>query len=497
EGFFETINRDDSDINVLMGSRSFYEGWDSNRPNIILFVNIGIGSDAKKFVLQSVGRGVRIEPIKNKRKRFKELFNAKEVKGQLFNKVKNLILPIESLFVFGTNAENLKEIINTLKTQKSEGRSLRDAFEINPETKKHLLLVPVYREVDKLIAEETDITPFQISQKDFELTKSYFGYIGPKVALVKYDCEPRVLESANKGLREEQSQRYNFNEDRSIEEPELLAGQILKFLGLKMRKLDRFKELGKEIVHFEEIKFRDGDKYKEIMSKIQQVGNYGQKDAVLEQLQLGLEKHKNIQKYTSEIQKVEHEYVKENTFELNHQKVKIKYLANHYYLPVIVSESQKIDYLNHIINVESERKFLEELEEYVSKSNSIFSRYQWMFSKLDQTLDNVGLVYYNQKEGEITNFTPDFVFWLQKGNEYLILFVDPHGTAHRDADLKIDWFKKIFTKDFYDHNSNSEKIKVKVKLLFKPARGSTIIDVSQKYREYWFDNFADFANKIS
>src|SRR3989344_3917897 len=113
ESVFKRINHDDSEINILMGSRAFYEGWDSNRPNILLFVNIGIGSDAKKFVLQSVGRGVRIEPQKNKRKRILELLNAKEVKEQLFEKVKNLILPIESLFVFGTNAENLKEIIKT------------------------------------------------------------------------------------------------------------------------------------------------------------------------------------------------------------------------------------------------------------------------------------------------------------------------------------------------------------------------------------------------
>ncbi len=38
ESYFKKINRDDSDINVLMGSRAFYEGWDSNRPNILLFI---------------------------------------------------------------------------------------------------------------------------------------------------------------------------------------------------------------------------------------------------------------------------------------------------------------------------------------------------------------------------------------------------------------------------------------------------------------------------
>ena len=150
ESYFRRINRDDSDINILMGSRSFYEGWDSNRPNLLLFVNIGVGSDAKKFVLQSVGRGVRIEPQKHQRKRLQNLFNAKEVKEQLFEKVKNLILPIESLFVFGTNAENLKEIIKTLKEEKQD-KNLGEVFILNPEAQKHPLLVPVYKTAERIL----------------------------------------------------------------------------------------------------------------------------------------------------------------------------------------------------------------------------------------------------------------------------------------------------------------------------------------------------------
>ena len=73
ESLFE--NLDNSSVNILMGSRAFYEGWDSNRPNIINFVNIGTQSEAKKFILQSIGRGIRIEPIKNNRKRLLPLIN--------------------------------------------------------------------------------------------------------------------------------------------------------------------------------------------------------------------------------------------------------------------------------------------------------------------------------------------------------------------------------------------------------------------------------------
>ena len=85
ETFFERINRDDSTINLLMGSRSFYEGWDSNRPNVITFINIGVGTDAKKFILQSVGRGVRIEPLRGRgRRRLAHLLNSGAVKREIF-----------------------------------------------------------------------------------------------------------------------------------------------------------------------------------------------------------------------------------------------------------------------------------------------------------------------------------------------------------------------------------------------------------------------------
>lgn len=501
ESVFKKINHDDSAINILMGSRSFYEGWDSNRPNLLLFVNIGVGSDAKKFVLQSVGRGVRIEPQKNKRKRILNLFNAipKEIDEVLFDKVKQNVLPLESLFVFGTNAENLKEIIKALKEEKQE-KDLGDMFSINKEAEKHTLLIPVYKESDKIFAEEKEPQKYPISKDDFELASSYFKHLGEKVALVKYECEPKVLETANKSIQneDEKDRRYDFTETRSILEPELLVDRILDYFSVKTREFDSFKKLENEIVHFKRIKFSDGDKYKEIMSKIQQVRNYEQKDVVLGQLQLDFEKHKNIKKFTSQVQKVESEYQKEGAFELKNQKVKIKYLANHYYLPVVVSESDKVDYLNHIINVDSEVKFVEQLEEYLQKENNGFKQFDWwMFSKLDQTLDEVHIPYYNPKENAIAKFKPDFIFWMQKGNEYTILFVDPKGTEHADGYRKIDGYANIFESKEH-RNSKSfpyNGYNIKTKLLLKPRGG--IAETLENYRKYWFDNFGDFASKVS
>ncbi|MDO9098364.1 MAG: hypothetical protein Q7U60_09615, partial [Candidatus Methanoperedens sp.] len=492
ESYFKKINQDDSDINILMGSRSFYEGWDSNRPNLLLFVNIGVGSDAKKFVLQSVGRGVRIEPQKNKRKRIQNLFNAKEIEEELFNKVRRDVLPLESLFVFGTNVENLKEIIKALKQEKQE-KDLGDFFSINTEAEKHTLLIPIYKESDKIFAEEKEPQKYSISKDDFELASLYFRHLGEKVALVKYGCEPKVLETANKSIQNEneKDKRYDFAETRSIAEPELLIDRILDYFSVKIREFDTFKKLENEIVHFKRIKFSDGDdKYDDVKKKIEEMKEYPSKVKELD------EQYGKIPR--EEFEKKHNILVDSGSFELKNQKVKIKYLANHYYLPVIVSEKDKVDYLNHIIDVESEIKFIEQLEEHLQKGDNVFKKFDWwMFSKLDQTLDEVHIPYYSPKENAMAKFKPDFIFWMQKGNEYTILFVDPKGTEHTDGLRKIDGYSNIFEiKDrtaIKTYPLNGQNIKVK--LLMKPSRGG-IASVPEPQRKYWFDNFSDFENKL-
>ena len=487
ESYFSLINRDDSDINILMGSRSFYEGWDSNRPNIILFINIGVGSDAKKFVLQSVGRGVRIEPQKYQRKRLQNLLNAKVVEEQLFEKVKNLILPIESLFVFGTNAENLKEIIATLKAEKQD-KNLGEVFILNPEAQKHTLLVPVYKTAERIFAEETDPQKYPISREDFDIASRFYEFLGDKIALAKYDCEVKVLEKTKESFTEKE-RYYDFNETNSLYDPELILNRIFDYLGVKSKEFDKFKEIENEIVHFKKVRFTDGEKYEEIKKKI-------------EEIEQGPERKRKLDSQYGKIPKEKYDeqlklFDSAGIYEANGQKIKIKYLANHYYLPVIVSETEKIDYLNHIINVDSEVKFIEQLEEYLSEPDNIFKKFDWwMFSKIDQTLDEVYIPYYNPKENNIAKFKPDFIFWLQKGNEYTVLFVDPKGTEYTDGYRKIDGYSKIFETE---ENKESKifslnGLRISTKLLFKPQRG--IASVLDNYKKYWFDNFADFATKI-
>jgi len=485
ESYFKRINDDDSDINILMGSRSFYEGWDSNRPNVILFINIGIGNDAKKFVLQSVGRGVRIEPLKHQRKRMGDLVNAnvKQSIEQLLDTIKDWILPIESLYVFGTNANNLKEIIATLKAEKQE-QNLGNVFILNPEAEKHLLLIPVYKTTENIVAETQKYT---ISKDNLDLVAQFFELIGDKIALVKYNCEPRVLEKAKETFNQRE-QYYSLDTSHMPLNPELILGRIFNYLHVQSKEVDGFKQLEDEIVHFKKVKFIDGEKYQEIKDKIQSVADFPKEAKRLhdEGNQISPEE------YTQILAKLK---ATEN-FEMNNRKITIEYLANHYYIPVVIPEKVKVNYLTHIINVESEIEFMEGLKNYLKTSDNVFSKFDWwMFSKLDETLDEVYIPYFNPKTNSIAKFKPDFIFWMQKDNRYLILFIDPKGTEHTDAYRKIDGYSKIFeTPDKKSKKFTYGKYTVTTKLLLKPKQG--VAGVLDAYKPYWFDNFNSLKEKL-
>jgi len=483
ESYFKKINHDDSDVNILMGSRTFYEGWDSNRPNIILYINIGVGSQAKKFVLQSVGRGIRIEPVKNERKRIYHLFLNKKISNDIYQKIQNLSLPLETLFVFGTNASALKETINTFKEIKGKEVSVGAYFEINKKAEKLPLFVPVYKSTDYILAEEREIIRYSLNKEDFNLTKNYYNYLADdRIVLMNYDTTPKILEKVRESFLKEEIY-YKFEENLiAINNPALILSKVINHFSLIPEKFDRFEKIkkGKFIVHFERIRFNPERKnLNSFLKRIQEVGLISRKEEKIKKLQLELFKEGIIDK---------------DLFSQPFNGIKIKYIPNHYYYPVILSEPKhKIDYLSHIITEGSEIEFIKELDEYLAKEDNWFDKKfdWWLFSKLNETTDDVYIPWYNPKTEKIERFKPDFIFWLKEKNSknYYIVFIDPKGTEHTEAYRKIDGFKDIFeNKDFKYGDFN-----IKVKLFCKPKDKTFVL---KEYKKYWLDNIHNILASV-
>lgn len=471
ESFFENLNQEDSDINILMGSRSFYEGWDSNRPNVINYINIGIGEDAVKFILQSVGRGVRIEPVKNKRKRLLPLYNANEIDDVLFDTLKAAVQPIETLLIFGTNRYALQTVIEQLKKSKED--ETRISLFLNPELQDFELLVPVYRRVGSPTLRHQ--SKFPVTDKEFGLLGSFVGYVpDDRILLIRYDADPAGIEL----LRHKLCKRNNFGiGNKDYKNVDLLIQRIFDYFNVIPEEIECIKVLEDEIKHFQNIKVYMKD-VKEIQRKIEVVKNYP------------LEKQKLKEQFykmtPDEVVDKAQKLKGEESFEFRHKRLRIKYVANHYYLPLILSENEKVDYISHIIKTPSEVSFIDELDYYLGKDDNKFKQFdRWLFSKLDESLDEVYIPYYNPNNNRISYFYPDFVFWLKKATKYLIVFIDPKGTEHTNAYRKIDGYKELFEEDGKEKVFNHNGFEVKVKLLLVPD------DVSKtlaEYRKYWFDN---------
>jgi type III restriction enzyme len=449
ESLFARLNADDSDINILMGSRSFYEGWDSNRPNVICYINIGTVKDAQKFILQSVGRGVRIEPIKNKRKRLLPLYNAGEVEQNLFQRLKDAVQPLETLFIFGTNRQALQIVLENLQKERATGQwQTLDVFKVNPEAKKVCLLIPVYKPASAPRAQQNLIAKFEIAEKELNALRAFVQGADDRVLLALTDAEPKQVKVLRGAL---QQNSLSTDNRRQYGDLRRLLRRVVDYLGVTPEEVDELKPLEDEIRHFKHITVSLEDirkrKLKQLKQKAERVRDYKdpheERKLLMRQFKEGIIPEEQFQKaYNATLQQT-----KEKFFVHGGKRISIKHIAQHYYLPVVLSKDGKADYIRHIIKTESEVKFIKDLEAYLSQPNNEFQQFDWFFSKLDESLDEVYIPYYDPKTNRMARFKPDFIFWLCKGSRYWIVFVDPKGTEHVDYQRKIDGYREVFYKN--------------------------------------------------
>ena len=469
EGFFKKLNREESSVNILLGSRVFYEGWDSNRPNLILFINIGLRKNAKKFVLQSIGRGVRIEPISGKRKRAKYLGDDFLIKN--LNEFKNSLTAIETLFVFATSKEAISTILEEIKEFKKHTESKRklSLFKNEERIKDEIILIPRYKFLGRKKFELEEKSRYSINESDFKSVQNFVQFMDDRVLLVNFETSPKLLQFFKQSLTQENREKfYKTDSHLEIKDPVKIINRIFNFWNEKVEEFERLKEIEEEIKHF-----------KEIIVELEDNVFSGLEDLI---------KQTKDQKRN---------YLFGRDFEL-------KYIPSHYYIPLIsaVSDEEKISYIKHIIKIKSEIDFIEKLEKYLENKNNKFKEFDWwMFSKLDENLDEIYIPYYNYDVGKICRFIPDFIFWLRIKNNYYIVFIDPKGTLVRDFENKILGYKDLF----------EEQGRVKMFLYSKYPKNGVNFNCyincflytddkdkikTSNYLDYWVENFDEMLEKV-
>ncbi|GAA9353476.1 DEAD/DEAH box helicase family protein [Helicobacter pylori] len=440
DSYFSQIDK--SNINILVGSRTFETGWDSTRPSVILFLNIGLDDDAKKLVKQSFGRGVRIESVKNQRQRLAYL----EMDYSIKKALKPNAAMLETLFVIPTNHASLEAILTIQKESENRGENRGSWREIKLEKTpiKHDLFVPCYRKEPTSILEISPNASFKMSEKNFKDLKEYFHLMSEKHFILKHE----IYDPKDYALLKEMIQTAHFKKASTWHYKDLdymiseIKGKL--YPNQKVPK-DEFNALDNEkIVHFKRVKVR-ADKKEKLIQTIQEVKEYAPLDK---------EKHKQ-----------------DKTFEVD--GAELLKLKEHYYTPLI--KAKNCDWLKHVVKVKSESDFLEEL---LKITKTLQENYDfWAFSKIDEHLDNLFIPYFNNAAER--KFFPDFIFWLQKGNTQIICFVDPKGSKHTDYEHKADAYQLFKDKVFTPKNNPHFKIQVVLKFYGNKD------DVGERYRDDW------------
>jgi type III restriction enzyme len=496
---FDNLNQ--SSVNILMGSRAFYEGWDSNRPNIINFVNIGTDKDASKFILQSIGRGIRIEPLKNHRKRLKGLVKDKVAVENVLQSIENQVNSIETLFVFGTNQKAILAVLESLKEAIPEQEHQLDLFE---EFSTELALyIPVYKEVTGKKERDAKRLKLKIHEDDLEVFNNVMQDSDRKAVLMNFNLSYNDL-----ALLEEKQQNANHFkpiDDLKIGKLKPLVQHILNYYHLIPEELDGFKVISDEIKHHKSITVRsspvgsataiDFKRLEELKSKIQKVKNAENEAADEETLDKLFDEGKiSREEYKERLKNLGKSTAKVERFTHHDQEIEIKTLLNHYYFPSLLSlsEFQRIQWIKHIVDTKSEVDFLHSLEAYLTQTEHFFQTFDsWSFCKIDHTIDKqVRIPYIDPATGK-RDFLPDFVFWLQKGNDYHILYLDPKGTEHQHYQFKIDGYKALFEEngEVKTFEFKGKNFKVHLRLVTDDLNK---IPDANSYKKYWIEK-GDFA----
>lgn len=440
KSYFKHINEGDSSINIMLGSKVFSEGWDSNRVNLIYFINIG-SKNAKKYVLQTIGRGVRIEPFTNVRKRMRYCdiheYSTKQI-------LSPLACGLETLFVLASDNEAIKYILEEIESFITQYplKGFKKTNTLSP------LPAPKYKNT------ESKERRYKIAKKEEEGLKAYMQSFDEDVltlntCVIHKECSYGTLREIKDFLDDKSERIIQYGDFQEFDKNKTFS-HIHRILNARNKELKEFVDLSDEINHYQSFKTTLGESFaNEINGIIKTILNAKSET----QLKVEFESGKiSLDEYTQSI--------KNNTdsITINSYTISAK-LREHYYNPLIIySKSDRDSKINFAINEESEKEFLQDLEEFLQRDSKGLMKYEWCFSKLVENIDTLYIPYFDSEAQSERKFYPDFIFWFKnrENGEYTILFIDPKGlTREANARDKIQGFEALFKdKSFLYKGSN-------------------------------------------
>jgi hypothetical protein len=468
---FENIDKPQSPINVLIGSRKFAEGWNCFRVSVIGLINLGKTKGNK--IIQIFGRGVRLKGLKNdgKRKDLNHIEDYFSLTHSDLDKLKRL----ETLFVFSLQ----KNYLETFTEAVSSELEITKTFEIS-----------VNPSLIKLNSGDVSFDTYKKDLKIFKLSKNSIDVkrvlLYPNDRKVEYEFvldgkqqkseinnfsfsldyrtnrneEGKNIKNTLKQINDKHSAFVNYKSfDKTLSEQSEESNIQLYKAGKALSKIN----IDDVLAYIDEIKYKDelpeldfdftesvntklGEEFvKKVRNKINWHLNSSiyQYEQELKQ-SIGEIKGDFIEKYTlvksfklskkvgmATKQKTEKELNQEITdFTKTIRNIEnaliIDKIGNHIYEPLlrenklVLNDDVKLtpDKLN-----DGEKKFVKDFAVFIKEKPEKFKDFDVYLMRNVESLKSIGI--YLNDDSEV--FFPDFIMWLIGKNKVCINFIDPKG----------------------------------------------------------------------
>lgn len=504
QSLFNDINKSDSKINLLIGSKKFSEGWNCWRVSCMGLMNIGRGEGSE--IIQLFGRGVRLKGYDYSLKRTSAIIRER---FDLLDSVPDNIYILETLNVFGIRADYMRQFKEYLdaegvEVEKLPSKIFQLSVKTNSDFKKYNL--------------KTLSIKHNLSFKDTN-TKIIFS-LHDIVPIVELDCYPKIQMQSSQ----------NFHDNQSIKEECFFSDEHLQFfdydkiyfelvqykkatdkINLCITKqniveMSRNKSWYKLLIPREDMvmhNIEDCKRFERLfitllkmyMDKLYNIYKRKWETMHLEYCTLDEHNASIIDKYTIQINSDSYfqniidylnKYVSvyskstnQDLMDFNDHNLNIEcmWLNESLYSPLVyLSKFCKDVFVSPVNLVESERDFLLELKNYINKNSEFFNKNK-LFLLRNPSKKGTGFF-------ETGGFYPDFIMWLIVGEKQYINFIDPHGMIFTNImDEKVQLYKKLSEIQTNLKNSNI----VLNSFILSPTRYRDLVHYGHTMGD-WHDN---------
>jgi len=430
DSLFDSIKRENSTINILIGSKKFIEGWDTWRVSCMGLLNIGKGEGPQ--IIQLFGRGVR---LKGKNLSLKRSGNPE-------------ISILETLNIYGISADYISKFLEAIKKEEVEFEEIKVPVRVlnreiwndlpyptKDESKKFERERVLHLRVDTTISASMNLVPsiavytaqeqredVQSSQVETEIASKSIAEL---VDIELFDWEriyTELLEFRRERvylnlsfdletLKEILARRCKVIVPNDFEVKDLEDLRNLENIAISLLKsyIDKFYK--REKGRFE----KDIITYKPAREQLS-LFRLASDKVEYYKLTVPAEKSKLIEKLKRLVEDMDALLDEQKERDILPRIV----IDNSVFVPLLL-EKEGISISPPGLN-EGETRFLEGLRGYLDKNQELLDEYHIALLR-NEAREGVGFML------DWGEFYPDFILWLRerKGNRIYIVFVEPKG----------------------------------------------------------------------